>query len=331
MISSPQATVVFRMNGVGGAFLRELGCHPCPQCSATKPRANTSGSLLVLDRHRSRHRLRHHLLFDCGAGVVESLIDYGVTEVHQILISHRHPDHNLDLDRLINSLRRSGATPPFDCYCTAGTWQGGPAALFPWLPLRHRPVTPGQAVSLFPSGRGDGAPPGDLGIGLRITPLSVWHGLTAPDAAIWVIEFGRKDDSSYRKIVLAWDLLHLVPAYRSEDRDSSYAGPRVDSDDLTEEHARLLKGADELFLEATSCLPRPDSGHTSLAAALRFYIPALQPRQTWIVHYSGHSDPWGPLSDDDLQGWLDLEKQKTPAAGMEVRVARHGMTRTWTV
>jgi hypothetical protein len=317
------------MNGVGAAFLRELGCHPCPQCSAAKPRANTSASLLVFERHGSRPRLRHHLLFDCGAGVVDSLIDHGVAEVHQLLLSHRHPDHNLDLDRLVNCLRRSGAPTPFDCYCTPGTWRDGPQALFPWLPLRHRPVTPGQPVSLFRGGPGDN-PLGELGIGLRVTPVAVWHGPTALDAVIWVVEFGSRDDGSYRKVVLAWDLLHLIPAYRGEDRDTRYTGPCVAGDELTGEHAGLLRGADELFLEGTSCLPRPDSGHTSASAALRFYVPVLRPRRTWLVHYSGHSDPWGPLSDDDLQGWLDREKQRT-AADAEVRVARHGLTLTWAV
>jgi hypothetical protein len=126
-------------------------------------------------------------------------------------------------------------------------------------------------------------------------------------------------------------MLHLVPAYAGEDRDSQYAGPSLPGDQLTPEHARLLCGADELFIEGTSCLASPDSGHTSLTAVLRFYLPVLRPRRAWVVHYSGHGDPWGPLSDDDLQGWLDREKENSAAAGMDVRVARHGMTLSWAV
>jgi hypothetical protein len=323
-------TVQFRMNGVSYAFLRELGCHPCPQCSAVKPRANTSGSLFVHDWTKRRAVVEHHLLFDCGAGVVDSLIDHGVSGVTQILVSHRHADHLLDLDRLVTCCKRSGQPMPLNCYCTGQTWLEGPMSLFPWLPLRHRAVTPDRPVHFFAAGKEDRAL-GDLGIGLRVTPVAVWHGTNAREAVVWVVEFGHRDGGSYRKIILGWDLLHLIPRYPGEDADDYYDGPCRDSNVLGADHAGLLQDADELFLDATHWNPRPKTGHTSVAAALRFHVPVLQPRRTWLVHYSGHSDPWGPLDDDDLQGRLDREKRHTAAADCAIVVARHGMTLSWVV
>ena len=88
--------IQFRMNGVRNAFLRELGCLHCPQCGEEKPRANTSGSLLIYEAGKYRRELETHWLFDCGSGVVDSLIDNRVTTVNRIFISHSHSDHSLN-------------------------------------------------------------------------------------------------------------------------------------------------------------------------------------------------------------------------------------------
>lgn len=288
-----------------------------------------------------REKRLHHLLFDCGLGVVDSLIDNGTDDVTQIFLSHNHADHVLELDRLVNSLRRSGSPTPFDVYCTQKTWDAGPYLHFHWLSqpptptLRHRLVTPNTPVALF--GWGPGAVPlGDLGIGLRITPVDVWHGASAPEAVIWVVEFGSKEANTYRKLILMWDLLHLVPRHPNEDSDlneakvkadKKYSGTVAESNTLAEPLATLLKGANELFVEGNTYTPCPHTGHTSVEAALRFYVPILEPERTWIVHYSGHEDRFGPLSDDALQQRIDADNK----TGKPIFVARHGMTLSWQV
>ena len=309
-----QLTVVLRLNGVGNAFLRELGCDNCPQCSAVKPRANTSASLIV----KRGRRTAGHLLFDCGLGVVDSLINAGLRSVDGVFVSHLHNDHLLGLDTLANCLRRSGAPVPVPVFATRDTWERGILLHFPYL-------VPGLLMRV--NAGEDGAvelPFGFAGeIDLRVTPVPVWHGkIPGESPVIWVIEFGTPD--ARRKIILGWDLLHLIPRHPSEDHDADYAGPCSREDVLSGPRAELLSRADELFIEGNTRLPCPRSGHTSIEAALRFHVPKLTPARTWVVHYSGHEDPGGPLSDDDLQRWIDREKANHPCVGAVIRVAAHG-------
>jgi len=53
------------------------------------------------------------------------------------------------------------------------------------------------------------------------------------------------------------------------------------------------------------------------------------PSRTWLVHYSEHEDPFGPLSDEDLQAVLDEDKARFGLANHPLAVARHAMTFTW--
>lgn len=314
-------TILFRMNGVGNAFLRELGCLHCPQCSTVKPRANTSGSLLITDWRQSRRQLDCHLLFDCGAGVCDSLIDFGVSTVSKLFLSHSHADHNLEVDRLANSYQRSGGSLPLDVYSTERTLNDGAKRLFPWFfpkVLRHQPVQPGRKVDLE-----------DYGIRLTITPITVWHGTTAIDPVIWVVEFGDRSQGTYHKLVLAWDLLHLVPRYPQDDADDKYEGPVQVTTSPVDLHANLLTNADELFMEANTYTPCPATGHNSVIGALKSFIPLFKPKRTWVVHYSGHEDPFGPLSDDGLQTHIDEDKTTYGLADATILVAHHGMTLEW--
>jgi len=318
MAAKPGKTVVFRMNGVCNAFIREIGCHSCPQCSADKPRAQTSGSLVVKSSWKNRRQTEYHVLFDCGIGVVDSLIDFGISTVSHIFVSHNHLDHIAGLDRLVNGQKRSGGPVPLDVYCTQGTWDEGPHRLYPWLSLNHKLVAPAKTDRL------------SLGIDLRITPAAVYHGRFASEPVIWIVEFGSESDNTHHKIVLGWDLLHLVPRYSSEDKDAHYAGTTVSSTVLVSPHDALFQDVDELFLAGNTITPQ-DTGHMSIETALSFLIPSIQPKRTWIVHYSGHEDSFGPLSDEQLQDWLNKNKRAYGLDNHDILVAQHGMTLVYNV
>ena len=74
-----------------------------------------------------------------------------------------------------------------------------------------------------------------------------------------------------------------------------------------------------------------DTKHMSIQTGLRFLIPKVKPKRTWIVHYSGHEDPGGPMSDEELQHWLDHEKRKYGMNEAEIGVAKHGMVLAYEV
>jgi Beta-lactamase superfamily domain len=304
----------YRMNGVGNAFLNEPGyCYP----PGVEYRfvAQTSGSLLVEDAEEP-HNLVFHLLFDCGLGVVNSLLNAGITSLSHVFISHRHPDHIVELDRLYQGYRRSARRRGLEfrvpCYCTPETRRTGPDHLYPYLGWDRIDVVPGQPV--LPLGGGVYANQG-LDFGLRVTPVSVYHGNPAivPDPVIWVIDF--ESEEGLKKIVLGWDFLHLVPRYVGEDREApqtdKYKSPLPDrtleSDGLDSTH-EVLCGADLLILEANTLHPLPATGHTSIEAAIRFTIRALAPKgETWLVHYSGLEPPSElPLPDDVLRNWIEV-------------------------
>ncbi|MFQ5814521.1 MAG: MBL fold metallo-hydrolase [Anaerolineae bacterium] len=124
-----EKTVVLRMNGVGNAFLRALGCTNCPQCTSAKPRANTSASLIV----KQGRAIVGHILFDCGLGVVDSLVDFGAPFVTHIFVSHMHNDHVLGLDSLLQGQDRSGGHTPVPVYSTEYTWREGVERHFGYL------------------------------------------------------------------------------------------------------------------------------------------------------------------------------------------------------
>lgn len=303
-------TITYRQNGTGNAYLRELGC-ACPQCSAPIRKPQTSGSLFIHDGVQPRF----HLLFDCGFGVVDSLIDAGAAPVTHVFVSHNHPDHCLELDRLAQSLRRSARRAGRDvrtpCYCTAGTREQGPDRLFPYLPWERINVTPAQSVTPYETVGALPTNPG-LGAGLRITPFAVYHGNPAivPEPVIWVVEFSLQGET--KKIVLAWDLLHLIPRHEGEDRDALYHGPVAGK--TLDPTLELLRGADLLVLAGNSWTPQPATGHTSITTGLAVTIPLLAPRgPTWLVHYSGHEDTDGPLSDADLADRIVMEATRRGA------------------
>lgn len=317
MNGNSKKTILFRMNGVAPGFLREYGCRTCPQCSSAKPQAHISASLIVKgswEEHRGRN---HHILFDCGLGAIDSLIDFGAPPVDQVFLSHGHPYHSLGFDRLVWGQFRHGGPIPIPVFCTKETYDVGPWRIYPWFfeqqMLVHKSVDPLQPVMLDPN----------LGVGLRITPVSVYQGSSAPGAVIWLVEFGRGEN--YRKLVLAWELIHFLPPLHGEDIDPDYKGTAALSKHFTGPCHDLLFKPDELFFDGNTRTGRSDTHHMSIEAGFRFMIPELQPKRTWVVHYSGHEDPGGPLSDQDLQHWIDKEKSCYGLSSADIRLGQHGM------
>lgn len=325
MSNDAQKSVLFRMNGVAAGFLREYGCDSCPQCSSTKPQAHISASLFVRDGWDEHHRIRHHILFDCGLGAIDSLIDFGSPWVDRLFISHGHPYHSLGLDRLVWGQIRHGGPSQIPVHCTTETCETGPKRIYPWFfepsndnppYLDHDPVTVGKPVEMD-----------DFGINLQITPIPVYQGQSAPGATIWVIEFGDRDANTYKKLILGWEFIHLIPRFPGEDVASTYNGETTEEQNVEAIFGDLMSDVDELFFDGNTITPRDDTHHMSIEAGLRFLIPQTNARRTWVVHFSGHEDPGGPLSDEQLQDWVDHAKQRSDynVANRDIRIAKQGM------
>lgn len=347
-----ELVVTFRMNGVSNAFLREVGCK-CDQCSLSKPRVSTSGSLLIKRHTKAELTTDHHVLFDFGPGVADSLIDSNIDNVNFFFNSHNHLDHIADLDRILNSLRRhKSGVKTWPLYSTTGTWVRGIYKSYPWLTGEYGMI---NFKDLYKDGRLNSVEL-DLGIELKVTPVPVYHGPYAHEPVIFVIEF--KVQGNWKKLVLCWDLLHLVSRHPEFD----YYDPKVDPNSKTSPGSsgyptddypplfkdreeiyqnipnlmadlsahevskahEILLDSDDLFLSGNTITPQYNTGHASITSGLHL-IRRLRPKRSWIVHYSGHEDKFGSLTDRQLQEWIAGEKKGADYElnGAEIRVAEH--------
>lgn len=288
-----------RVNGIYGAWMGELG-HDNAQTDALRAGdpyriANVSYSLV---QREEDGRLLRHTLIDAGLGVMQSLLDFehhhGVRVVHEVLLSHSHFDHVAHLDWLSSVLDRNGREEqprPLPVYCTPPCWEIGPERLFPWLvdtKLRHHPVAPGEVLRF-----------GEL----RITPLGVQHGATAPGAVGFAVEHRPAGAGTGRKIVLTCDFLTV-----NDPDDPGW------------------HDADICFIESNTWNPCPHTGHQSILEGIEL-IRCWKPKRTYLIHYSGFEDAEHPgaeinrvLTFDELQ-----EQVKRHAPDLDIRVARHGM------
>jgi len=336
-------TVLFRMNGVAPGFLREYGCRRCPQCSSSKAQAHISASLLVKDIRQEQERPAYHILFDCGIGAIDSLVDFGSPPVNRVFVSHGHPYHALGLDRLVWGHVRHGGPLPLAVHCTKETLDRGPLRIYPWFFNRANPTDPkrvgikGKDDKEFQLYHVPVTPElpdiiEEAGINLCITPVAVFQGRGAGGPVIWVVEFGEGEKS--HKLVLAWEIMNFVPRFCKEDKDPAYDKkykskqlpvPEANEEHLEDRFGALFQNVDDLIFDGNTRTPRDDTHHMSIEAGLRFLIPEIRPKRTWIAHYSGHEDPDGPLSDEDLQEWVDDEKRKYGLSEEFIKLARHGM------
>lgn len=101
-------TLRLRFNGLDHAFLSEFGC-TCGRCTSAVRRANTSVSLLELSE--GNQDVKQHILFDVGMGVTDSLVTSplpsSATRLDGMVVSHWHPDHAIEMNRLCESWLRS--------------------------------------------------------------------------------------------------------------------------------------------------------------------------------------------------------------------------------
>lgn len=312
--------IELRINGVGNAFLRELGCG-CVQCTASKQRSSTSASFLIKDKAKVNSKISKHILFDCGPGTVDSLIDYNISTIDYLFNTHNHFDHIGDIDRIINSLSRHQINDkklPF--YATEGTWKKGILANFSWLvsKIDWRNLAINGEIKPIKL---------DFDINLKIIPIPVYHGPFAYQPVIFVIEFNTNNRN--KKIIFCWDILHLVTEF-PDFSETTIENPQQEKIEDLSTIYKILKQADDLFLECNTVTPNPGTGHQSIIDGFDL-IKRISPKRTWIIHYSGHEDKFGPLSDYELQYWINLNKAKYKLNNKEIKMAEHGMVINYSI
>jgi phosphoribosyl 1,2-cyclic phosphodiesterase len=310
--------LLLRVNGRNGTWVgdfyqdtsKDVALHLDPY-----RRANTSVSLIL----RRGGETLLHVLVDVGFGALNSLLEFQyqshVNRVDALMLTHPHFDHIAGLDWLAAIVRRSdvpGQPKPLPLYCTLPCYEEAIGRRFTWLKdlFSLRTINSGEPFRVE----------GNEGASIAVTPLGVWHGPTAPGSVIYSIEAG----AQRRRVVLAWDMLHLLP----------------DVDDTP------VRDADLLLVDSTSWHPQYASDdatgmrhhntwHRSVEEWLT-QIPIWRPKRTYLIHYSGFSDStahtgcpnpeWakitGVLSEMELRAQTKRESERL---GIDLRVAQHAM------
>lgn len=306
------------VNGLDHAFLREFGCD-CKRCSKSRKAANTSISLVVLDDNYPIL----HILFDVGMHVVDSLCDipYFKDPKHArldwLVFTHWHPDHVLDINRLCETWKRNlnrsnKPWEPIKTWCRSGTakwieinhsyeWN---EFLRPYFSNEFKPL--GTLLDPIPIEFSD----------LEVIPVTVSHYSAdikprnpkeyLPCSASFIIKHKNK------KAVLLWDI---------DNRNDWIANP------LTNEQTKavnLLSKADYLFIECNTWKVE-GTGHATFLTA-KEYIKALRPKQTFLVHLSGHEDRSGPGYGWDDKTWEEEAKKvlKAEKTNIAIQVPKIG-------
>lgn len=317
-------TLRLRFNGLDHAFLSEFGC-TCGRCTSAVRRANTSVSLLELSE--GNQDVKRHILFDVGMGVTDSLVTSplpsSATRLDGMVVSHWHPDHAIEMNRLCESWlrsrqRRQEEPGKVRIWCRQGTanWL---ERLYPyeWNHLLAPVVLPGD----YPPGTVLGAI--DVGVSdVEVTPISVSHDTADFDAvsrqrlqcsAGFVLRHARS------KAVLLWDI---------DNTNDWILHPQGDEKRTVE----LCSKADYLIADCNTWKTEEaggrSTGHTSFSTLLG-YAQALEPRVTYLVHLSGHEDgPGNPGWGWDDGTWARMSQAawKEASAPGIVLVPHIGLT-----
>lgn len=314
-------THILQVNGIDAPMLRHFGCS-CGRCLAPGRKANTSVSLMTLNGWQTTH----HLLFDVGLGVVDSLIGSRLLDsdhalLDGLVLTHWHPDHVAELFRLLPArhtqrLRQGLPADRVPLYCRGATaaWlkreQGYLLDKYLDPRISDAAEAPGSILPPLPINLND----------VAITPVSVSHytaDRTTDDqdvafaCAAYVIETAKT------KTVLLWDI----------DSDNEWlANPATPAETAAVE---LFSQADHLFIDTTFWThPGRRTTHASFENVRR-YAARLQPHETLLMHLSGHPDGEGYPG----WGWTDAEwtaaaREKWAVDGLpgDVRVPAIGET-----
>lgn len=287
------------VNGLDNAWIREFGCG-CPRCRRQSRAANTSISLLSFEGSR----LLHHVLFDIGAGVRESLSRIGALRLQprldSIVLSHWHSDHTGELVPLTKTWARSQARDGSDAKPIRVWARAGSAA---WLE-RIYPQLEKAGLELRHSN--EFKPVGTLLEPIllelpdvTLTPVTLSHHSADihPNGSddSWPCCSGFVLEMANLKVVFLWDtdvsntwLEHPNPAQLTA--------------------FEKLRHADHVFFDCntwayTHSHEGKPASHVSFGMVQRF-AAALEPKHSWLVHVSGHEDI------GDGFGWDDATWQR---------------------
>jgi len=249
----------------------------------------------------------HHILFDVGAGVTESLFDSpyfagNKARLDWLLLTHWHPDHVNGLNHLSTSHHWSqklrGEEPTaVSLYCRTGTagWLQAEHS-YEWdFMLHHLSDENNPPGTLLPS------IPIPLD-GVTVTPVTVSHygadrcaadgKSTYYSCAAYVIE------TAVSKIVLLWDI---------DSGNEWLVNPQTDVPQMNGEKTAVsfLSNADTLFIDTTFWKkPERRMTHAGFHNVQRI-VRTLNPRQTMLTHLSGHPDGRG----NPGWGWTNAQWQ----------------------
>ena len=309
------------MNGLEGPLLKQFGCQ-CNRCNSPGRQANTSMSFIVLDEDGETAQ---HILFDIGLGVMDSMLEnpylkHERARLDWLVLSHWHPDHTLEMNRLLVSygrFRKRGGKPtdlvPMWCRKGTATWLQK-AHDFEWNILLDPQVSdenhpPGVLLAPIPANID----------GVTITPVTVTHHTAdrcleqpiptetlhifkdiAPSPISDTVQESSQEcyacasfiiETPQKKAVLLWDI----------DRFNEWLAQPETAEQETA--VSKMAQADYLFID-TCYWQAARTTHPSFMNVKR-YVRTLQPKQTYLMHLSGHPDEPGQAA----WGWTNAEWQ----------------------
>lgn len=275
------------VNGLEAPLLRQFGCD-CDRCHDPAPQANTSVSLVSLNGSGDT---AHHILFDVGTAVTDNLFRSPYllgrkARLDWLVLTHWHPDHVNDLNRLLvsyhlNRIWRGEEPTPVPVWCRSGTavrlqvehqyeWE---TFLQPYVSGENNP--PGTVLSPLPIHLP----------GVTITPVTVSH-----FGADWCAQNKEKSCYSCAAYVLETAVSKTVLLWDMDTENEWLVHPQTAAQETA---VRLLSHADTLFLDTTYWLDKNKRMTHPGFPNVQRYARALNPRQTLLVHLSGHPDGRG--------------------------------------
>lgn len=290
---------ILYVNGTSSSQLWSFGCS-CRRCQDfSSHRANTSVSLLSFD---DQDRLVHHILFDVGDGVADSLVRNHwlrppATRLDLICLSHWHPDHSLHLNRVSTAVRSARKRLNLDLperipiWCREGSaeWL---RALHEFELTRYLELHTSSEAELTGSILSPILLPSHLGLSIR--PISLSHRTAdiSVDRSRWApATCGFVIETVTEKAVLLWDF---------DNQNRWLVNPVTPEQKAT---VKLMENADYLFVSTPWWARREDGkGHCSFEEGAEI-ADRIKSRETLLMHISGHEAGVGK----GAWGWSDEE------------------------